>query len=87
MSVENLDPPPFVQYNGHIEIRETRQFRTWIDGLRDRAARVRIDDRLKRLANGNAGDAKAVGSGVMELRFHFGSGYRVYYIWQGRAFR
>jgi len=80
--VEILDPPSNVLYNGQIEIRETHWFRDWLDGLRDRAARVRIDDRLKRLANGNAGDAKSVGDGVMELRLHFGPGYRVYYTWQ-----
>ncbi|MFM5923889.1 MAG: type II toxin-antitoxin system RelE/ParE family toxin [Novosphingobium sp.] len=63
-------------------IFQTEVFRDWLNGLRDRKARLRIDDRLKRLASGNAGDTKPVGDGVQELRLHFGPGYRVYYIWR-----
>ena len=48
-------------------------------------AKVRIADRLKRLANGHEGDTKPIGSGVRELRLHFGPGYRIYYIWQGKV--
>lgn len=71
-----------VLYEGQVVIVETEQFREWLDGLRDRKARLRIDDRLRRLANGNAGDTNSVGGGVQELRLHFGRGYRVYYIWR-----
>ena len=35
--------------------------------------------RLDRVQLGNFGDHKTVGGGVSELRFFFGSGYRVYY--------
>jgi putative addiction module killer protein len=80
--VPNLDKPFDVLYEGQIVIRETEQFRDWLDGLRDRKARVRIDDRLRRLANGNSGDTKSVGDGVQELRLHFGPGYRIYYTWR-----
>jgi putative addiction module killer protein len=58
-------------------------FRDWLNGLRDRKARLRIDDRLRRLAAGNAGDTKSLGDGVQELRLHIGPGYRIYYMWQG----
>lgn len=68
-----------------VTIVQTPVFRDWLDGLGDRRARVRIDDRLKRLASGHAGDTKSIGSGVRELRVHFGPGYRIYYIWQGKA--
>jgi putative addiction module killer protein len=80
-----LDTESNVLYTGQIIIRQTVEFRTWLSGLRDRAARVRIDDRLKRLAGGNAGDTKPVGDGVQELRLHFGAGYRIYYMWQGKV--
>jgi putative addiction module killer protein len=65
-----------------VVINQTEQFRDWLNGLRDRKARLRIDDRLKRLASGSAGDTKSVGDGVQELRLHFGPGYRVYYMWR-----
>ena len=81
---KKIDKPPSVLYEGQeIKTLQTTEFRKWLDGLRDRQARVRIDDRLKRLANGNAGDTKPVGEGVQELRLPFGSGYRVYYKWHG----
>ena len=79
---KEIDKRPIVLYEGQIVIVETKQFRVWLDGLRDGTARLRIDDRLQRLASGNAGDTKSVGDGVQELRLHFGPGYRVYYIWQ-----
>lgn len=80
----DIDKPQYVLYEGqNIEIRETVEFRDWLDGLRDRKARLRIDDRIRRLATGNPGDTKSVGDGVQELRFKFGRGYRVYYIWVG----
>ncbi|UYV19359.1 type II toxin-antitoxin system RelE/ParE family toxin [Halomonas qaidamensis] len=47
-------------------------------------AAMRVLTRLNRLATGNAGDAKTVGDGVMELRIDYGPGYRVYYAKVGR---
>lgn len=79
---EKLDQSRPVPHKGQIQILQTEDFRDWLNGLRDRKARLRIDDRLKRLAGGNAGDTKSVGEGVRELRCHFGPGYRVYYIWR-----
>lgn len=66
-----------------IEIRKTKIFASWLDGLRDIQARARIQARLARLASGNTGDVKPVGGGVSELRIDYGPGYRVYYIHQG----
>ena len=34
---------------------------------------------------GNPGDARSVGSGVMEMRIAYGPGYRVYYVHRGTA--
>jgi putative addiction module killer protein len=77
-----LDQTFNVLYRGQIVILQTAQFRDWLNTMRDRKGRLRIDDRLKRLASGNVGDTKSVGDGVHELRVHFGPGYRVYYIWR-----
>ncbi|MFN3456354.1 MAG: type II toxin-antitoxin system RelE/ParE family toxin [Novosphingobium sp.] len=80
---EQIDNDDIVSYKRQTQVVQTARFRDWIDGLRDRRARLRIDDRLMRLAAGNAGDTKSVGDGVQELRLHFGPGYRIYYVWQG----
>ncbi|WP_232493031.1 type II toxin-antitoxin system RelE/ParE family toxin [Novosphingobium kaempferiae] len=79
---DEFDDKLNVLYKGQVEIIESGVFRTWLDDLRDRRARVRINDRLRRLADGHAGDAKPVGEGVQELRLHFGPGYRIYFMWQ-----
>ncbi len=68
-----------------IEIRKTDIFAQWLDGLRDLRARARVQARIERLAAGNAGDVKAVGEGVSELRIDYGPGYRVYFTKRGRA--
>jgi putative addiction module killer protein len=66
-----------------IEIIKSDQFLAWFHGLRDARARVRIDARILRLALGNAGDVRPVGSGISEMRIDYGPGYRVYYIQHG----
>ncbi len=53
-------------------------FATWLRSLKDKRARARIRLRLDRLSRGNLGDYDAVGGGVLELRLHFGPGYRIY---------
>jgi len=68
-----------------FEIRKTKTFSKWLDGLDDIRARARILVRIERLAAGNPGDVKPVGEGVSELRFDYGPGYRVYYKIQGRS--
>ncbi len=51
--------------------------------LKDRRAVARVQVRIDRLAGGNPGDARPVGSGVSELRIDYGPGYRVYYLQDG----
>ena len=67
------------------EIRKTAVFQAWFSALRDRQARARISIRIDRLALGNPGCSRPVGSGVSELRGDYGPGYRVYYVRQGSA--
>lgn len=68
-----------------IEIRQTLEYVTWFDGLKDRQARARIGVRIDRLALGNPGDVKPVGGGVSELRIDYGPGYRVYFAQRGNT--
>ena len=66
-----------------MRIEITREFENWLDRLRDRSARYRIQARIDRLAGGNFGDFKVVGGGVQELRIDHGPGYRLYFIRRG----
>lgn len=66
-----------------FEIRTTRVFARWLDGLRDVRARARVLVRIERLADGNPGDVKPVGEGVSEMRIDYGPGYLVYFIQRG----
>jgi putative addiction module killer protein len=68
-----------------FEVRQTERFAAWLDGLRDRRARLRIAARLLRLEAGLFGDVKPVGEGVSELRIDYGPGYRVYFVQRGQT--
>lgn len=57
----------------------TEVYRDWINGLRDRTARARVQMRVDRLVHGNPGQHRALGGGVCELKIDYGPGYRVYY--------
>ena len=67
-----------------LEVRQTLTYSDWFNSLRDHLARTRIDIRIRRLSLGNAGDVKAVGEGVSELRINYGPGYRIYFVHQGK---
>ncbi len=64
-------------------IKQLDDFKIWLDGLRDNKARIRLARRLDKAERGLLGDVKSVGEGVMEMREHFGSGWRMYYVQQG----
>ena len=67
-----------------IEIIQSNTFARWLGKLKDRAAVMRINARLRRLTEtGNFGDAKPVREGVSEMRIDYGPGYRLYFIQAG----
>lgn len=66
-----------------MQIKQTETFRLWESRLKDRRARTVIASRLMRLGEGLLGDAPTVGDGVRELRIHYGSGYRIYFVQRG----
>jgi putative addiction module killer protein len=63
---------------------KTKLFDAWIDGLRDRKGRAIIVRRLMALELGHFGDFKQVERGILEMRIHFGPGYRVYLTQRGK---
>jgi putative addiction module killer protein len=66
-----------------IEVHQSDAFETWLRRLKDDNAVARIVARIRRVEQGNLGDAKSVGAGVMELRIDYGPGYRIYYVQRG----
>lgn len=58
----------------------TQDYRSWINGIRDRVMRARIQVRVDRLVHGNPGQHRVLGGGVRELKIDIGPGYRVYYV-------
>ena len=60
-------------------VRQTAEFRSWLEDLRDDRARQRIAQRIVRLQAGLFGDAKFF-EGIGELRVDQGPGYRVYFV-------
>ena len=62
-----------------MRVRMTEVYRDWINSLKDRVGRARIQVRVDRLANGNPGQFRKLRRGVFELKIDVGPGYRVYY--------
>ena len=59
-------------------IRRSSIYKKWFKNLKDAVTKARIIARVDRLAAGNPGDYRFLGD-ISELRFSFGSGYRIYY--------
>lgn len=67
------------------KLEVTEDFSDWLGSLRDRHAVAIITARLLRIRHGLLGDTRPVGHGIHELRVHVGPGYRVYFVFEGRA--
>jgi putative addiction module killer protein len=48
-----------------IEVCQTAEFSAWLHDLSDPNAVARIAARIRRMEQGNAGDVRSVGGGVM----------------------
>lgn len=66
-----------------MRVEMTGVYLKWIDGLKDRAGRARIQVRVDRLVHGNPGQYRVLTDGICELKVNFGPGYRVYYTDRG----
>lgn len=63
-----------------VEVVKSATFGLWLRKLKDRRATASVEARIDRLASGNPGDVRPVGSGVSELRIDYRRHYRVYYV-------
>ncbi len=66
-----------------IEVRQTEEFSGWLRDLSDANAVARVLARIRRVEQGNPGDVRSAGAGVMEMRIPYGPGYRIYYLQRG----
>ena len=66
-----------------MRVLMTEVYRDWINSLKDRSGRARVQVRVDRLVHGNPGQHRVLTDGVCELRIDFGPGYRVYYAERG----
>ena len=83
--IDPVDIAANVLYIGQaFQMEETSVFAKWLGSVRDRKAKTKIADRLKRASNGNFGDYRSVQGGVFELRVDYGPGYRVYFFQRGK---
>ena len=61
------------------ELHSTAGFDKWFGKIKDSATKRKVLARLARVENGNLGDFKQLHANLFELRFFFGSGFRIYY--------
>jgi len=61
------------------EIYSTKTFDAWIDRLKNTDTRVALLKYIDRMADGNLGNIRPVGDGVMERKIDVGPGYRLYF--------
>lgn len=60
-------------------ILRTDVFDAWLTKLEDARGKARIIERIRSAERNHFGDCRSVGGRVLEMRIHFGPGYRVYF--------
>ena len=66
-------------------VNQTAEFKKWMRKLRDFRAKAHILSRLTQVEEGNLGDFKSVGNGVLEMRIDYVPGYRLDFAKDGEA--
>lgn len=66
-----------------MRVLTTEIYLDWINALKDKTARARIQVRVDRLAHGNPGQHRNLPNGISEMKIDVGPGYRVYYARRG----
>ncbi|MCY3690892.1 MAG: hypothetical protein OXI54_02665 [Chloroflexota bacterium] len=71
-----------LEVRAYIDHRGRRPFYLWLEEL-SLPVKRRILSVVARMEQGNLGDVRGVGEGVIERRIDFGPGYRIYFAWDG----
>jgi putative addiction module killer protein len=66
-------------------LRLTEDFVGWLDAIDDVRAQARIAARLRQLESGILGDWAPIDGPISELRVHYGPGYRLYFVREGKV--
>ncbi len=61
-----------------FRVNDKSPIESWLFSL-DKITQDRIIKRLERIEQGNYGDFKRLDSEILEFRFKFGTGYRIYF--------
>ena len=64
-------------------IKCTSEFDAWLNSIKDNVTRIRLARRLDKAQRGTLGYIRPVGKGIVEMREHFGAGWRMYFIQRG----
>ena len=70
------------EVRAYMDHRGRQPFYLWLEELSWPVQR-RILRIVARMEEGNLGDVRSVGEGVVERRADFGPGYRIYFAWDG----
>ena len=70
--------PDVIEVKELMDERGRSYFARWFDDL-DAIAAAKVTTVLGRMEQGNLGDTKSIGGGVLERRIAFGPGYRIYF--------
>lgn len=62
-----------------MKLEQHPRFQQELNEIKDVKTKFKILASITRLAEGNPGDSKAVGEGVVELKIDYGPGWRIYY--------
>ena len=70
---------------GIYEIKQTPEFEFWLRSIREPKVRGRLLARIRKVSLGDIGDVVPIAGGIWDMREHFGSGWRMYYMRHGKA--
>lgn len=65
-------------------INQTKRFKKWHDNMKDVVGYAKVKMEMRKLKNGNYGNSKSLGGGLVEIKINYGPGYRIYYTKTGK---